>query len=291
MEKEEETVNHDSSSSSNGAGGSSGNDAHDAENWQATEGAIEFVNLSLFYDATATSASDATLKKLNLKIAAGAKVGVVGRTGAGKSSLIIALLRLALTTGEVLIDGRATWTLPLKKLRKLMSLIPQDPVLFSGTVRKNLDPFNQSDEQSLWCAIESAQLKPCIVQLGGLDAEVQEFGSNFSVGERQLICLARAILRPTSILILDEATANVDKTTDAVIQAVIREKFADCTVITIAHRLDTVIDSDMIVVMDNGRVVESGPPLTLLANDGGEFSKLYAASKQASTDGEDGSTD
>merc|ERR1712166_539239 len=115
-----------------------------------------------------------------------------------------------------------------------------------------------------------------------------EFGSNFSVGERQLICLARAILRPTSILILDEATANVDKTTDAVIQSVIRERFVDCTVITIAHRLDTVIDSDMIVVMDAGRVVESGAPEELLAIEGGDFAQLYAASKRAGKDGEDG---
>jgi len=276
----------DGSSSSNS--GSAAEDDAGGEDWQATDGAIDFINLSLFYDAEQTNHSDATLKELNLSIPGGAKVGVVGRTGAGKSSLIVALLRLALTTGEVKIDGRPTWTLPLKKLRKLMSLIPQDPVLFSGSVRKNLDPFNQSEDQSLWEAIEAAQLKPCIVQLGGLDADVQEFGSNFSVGERQLICLARAILRPTSILILDEATANVDKTTDAVIQSVIRERFVDCTVITIAHRLDTVIDSDMIVVMDAGRVVESGAPEELLAIEGGDFAQLYAASKRAGKDGEDG---
>jgi len=300
LEAEETVVNSNEKGAAAGAGAGKGEakgegkasveeeegkgEDEDAE-WKATEGAIEFCNVSLYYDSEQTGESDATLIDLNLSIPGGSKVGVVGRTGAGKSSLIIALLRLALTTGEVLIDGRATWTLPLKNLRKLMSLIPQDPVLFSGSVRKNLDPFNQSDDKALWDAIESAQLKGCIVQLGGLDAEVQEFGSNFSVGERQLICLARAILRPTSILVLDEATANVDQSTDAVIQAVIRERFAACTVITIAHRLDTVIDSDMIVVMEKGRVVEAGAPEVLLRNESGCFAELYAASKRTGKGG------
>lgn len=263
-----------------GVGGCEGVDRAPLAEWKPGKGGVEIEHLDLWYDTPDIR----RLKDVTLAIPGGSRVGVVGRTGAGKSSLIAALLRLAPTRGTVRIDGVPTCALPLDVLRRAINLIPQDPALFAGSVRKNLDPFDESDDAALWSALESAQLTRCIEALGGLTAEVTEFGSNFSVGERQLICLARAVLRPTSLLILDEATANVDSATDATIQSVIRQRFADCTVITIAHRLDTVIDSDAILVMDDGKVLEYGPPQELLASASdaeGSFKALYAASKKA----------
>ncbi|KAL0104962.1 hypothetical protein PUN28_016536 [Cardiocondyla obscurior] len=201
------------------------------------------------------------LKNLNVSIEPGWKVGVVGRTGAGKSSLISALFRLFNEglEGEIKIDGRDTSTVSLSELRNKISIIPQEPVLFSETLRYNLDPFNQYDDMKLWEVLRQVELNDVT-----LDHDIFYGGHNFSVGQRQLICLARAILRNNRLLVLDEATANIDSHTDALIQNTIRSTFKECTVITIAHRLNTIIDSDRIIVMENGSIMEFGCPYELL---------------------------
>lgn len=210
------------------------------------------------------------MKNLTFAIEAKQKVGIVGRTGAGKSSLIAALFRLAPFEGSVYIDGVNTVTIGLHELRNKVSIIPQEPVLFSGTLRKNLDPFDEYTDDVLWSALEEVELKDIVNDLPeGLSSRVMEGGSNFSVGQRQLMCLARAIIRKNTILVLDEATANVDPQTDTLIQRTIQKKFANCTVLTIAHRLNTVMDSDKILVMDAGTVVEFDHPHVLLQNRNG----------------------
>ncbi|XP_039693699.1 ATP-binding cassette sub-family C member 4 isoform X4 [Pteropus medius] len=202
-------------------------------------------------------------------------VGIVGRTGAGKSSLISALFRLSEPKGKIWIDKILTTEIGLHDLRKKMSIIPQEPVLFTGTMRKNLDPFNEHTDEELWNALKEVQLKEAIEDLPGkMDTELAESGSNFSVGQRQLVCLARAILKKNRILIIDEATANVDPRTDELIQKKIREKFAQCTVLTIAHRLNTIIDSDKIMVLDSGRLKEYDEPYVLLQNKDSLFYKM-----------------
>lgn len=235
--------------------------------WPA-EGAVRFERVSLRYFPDTTS--DCVLKELDFAIAPSEKVGIVGRTGAGKSSLINALFRLSYNEGSIVIDGRDTQSLGLHDLRKKISIIPQEPVLFSGTMRYNLDPFDEYSDEKLWSALDEVKLKQVIVDLPhGLQSRITEGGGNFSVGQRQLVCLARAILRENRVLVMDEATANVDPQTDALIQATIRDKFADCTILTIAHRLHTVIDCDKVLVMDAGRVVEFGSPYQLLSDVAG----------------------
>ncbi|KYN05541.1 Multidrug resistance-associated protein 4 [Cyphomyrmex costatus] len=212
------------------------------------------------------------LKNLNVSIEPGWKVGVVGRTGAGKSSLISALFRLFNEglEGEIKIDDRDTSTVGLSELRCKISIIPQEPVLFSESLRYNLDPFNQYDDMKLWEVLRQVELNDV-----ALDHDIFFGGHNFSVGQRQLICLARAILRNNCLLVLDEATANIDSHTDALIQDTIRSSFKECTVITIAHRLNTIIDSDRIIVMENGSIVEFGCPYELLHDKpDGYFSQM-----------------
>ncbi|XP_027249742.1 multidrug resistance-associated protein 4 isoform X3 [Cricetulus griseus] len=235
------------------------------------EGVIVFDNMNFTYSLD----GPLVLKHLTALIKSREKVGIVGRTGAGKSSLISALFRLSEPEGKIWIDKILTTEIGLHDLRKKMSIIPQEPVLFTGTMRKNLDPFNEHTDEELWNALEEVQLKEAIEDLPGkMDTELAESGSNFSVGQRQLVCLARAILKKNRILIIDEATANVDPRTDELIQQKIREKFAQCTVLTIAHRLNTIIDSDKIMVLDSGRLKEYDEPYVLLQNPESLFYKM-----------------
>ncbi|CAH1780700.1 unnamed protein product [Owenia fusiformis] len=219
------------------------------------------------------------LKNLYFCVRAQEKVGIVGSTGAGKSSLISMLFRLAEPSGKLLIDGVSITEIGLHDLRGAMAIIPQDPVLFSGTIKHNLDPFNVHSDPDLWQALEEVELKSAVDELpGGLDSEISEGGTNFSVGQRQLLCLARAVLRRNKILIIDEATANVDPRTDQLIQQTIREKFVDCTVLTIAHRLNTVMDSERIMVLHDGCIKEFDEPQELLQNENSLFSEMVKSS-------------
>ncbi|XP_060872943.1 probable multidrug resistance-associated protein lethal(2)03659 isoform X2 [Metopolophium dirhodum] len=214
-------------------------------------GQIIFKKLYLRYDLD----KPFVLKNLNINIEAAEKVGIVGRTGAGKSSLIAALFRLAFNEGNIIIDG---------------------------TMRNNLDPFDEYPDHVLWKALDEVELKDVVDDLSdGLNSKMYEGGSNFSVGQRQLVCLARAIIRNNKILVLDEATANVDPQTDSLIQNTIRNKFSKCTVLTIAHRLNTVVDSDKILVIDAGTVVEFDHPYNLLKNKDGFLYKMVEQTGQS----------
>ncbi|OAD52995.1 hypothetical protein WN48_11081 [Eufriesea mexicana] len=228
------------------------------ETWPE-EGEIKFKGVFMRYDP----AEPPVLKNLNIVIYPQEKIGIVGRTGAGKSSLISALFRLAYLDGDILIDGVNISEIGLHDLRSKISIIPQEPFLFSGSLRKNLDPFDNYSDNVLWQALEEVELKEM-----GLETHINEGGSNLSVGQRQLVCLARAVVKRNTILILDEATANVDQATDELIQRLIRTKFESCTVLTIAHRLNTVMDSDRILVMDAGNAVEFDAPHLLIQKNG-----------------------
>eukprot|EP00102_Acyrthosiphon_pisum_P020913 XP_016658123.1 PREDICTED: multidrug resistance-associated protein 4 isoform X2 [Acyrthosiphon pisum] len=234
-------------------------------------GKIVFKDFNLRY----SSDSPCVLKDINIQIQTMEKVGIVGRTGAGKSSFIGALFRLALNEGKIIIDGVDIHELELKDIRSKLSIIPQEPVLFSGTMRKNLDPFDEYPDHALWNALDEVELKDFVEDLpDGLNSKMSASGSNFSVGQRQLVCLARAIVQKNKILILDEATANVDPMTDKLIQNTIRNKFRFCTVLTIAHRLNTIMDSDKVLVMDFGKIIEFDHPYSLLKNTDGFFYKM-----------------
>ncbi|EDW77876.2 uncharacterized protein Dwil_GK24718 [Drosophila willistoni] len=237
-------------------------------------------NLSLRY--APDPQSDYVLKSINFEIKPREKVGIVGRTGAGKSSLINALFRLSYNEGAIRIDKRNTEEMGLHDLRSKISIIPQEPVLFSGTMRYNLDPFEQYDDAKLWQALEEVHLRKEVSDMpSGLQSMISEGGSNFSVGQRQLVCLARAILRENRILLMDEATANVDPQTDALIQSTIRRKFKDCTVLTIAHRLNTIMDSDKVMVLNAGQIVEFDSPYNLLTSSKSKV--FYGMVKQTGT--------
>ena len=219
------------------------------------------------------------LKGVNLTVEPHEKVGVVGRTGAGKSTMMIALFRITdLCEGSIAIDGIDLATLGLEDVRRALCIIPQDPVLFSASVRFNLDPFNEASDEDIWSVLEQVELKDAIERLPrGLDDDVQEGGSNFSVGERQLICMARALLKHPKILIMDEATASLDNETDTHLQHMIRKQFATCTGLTIAHRLNTIMDAHRVCVMDKGVVAEYDTPANLLRKEGGIFRGMVIA--------------
>jgi ABC-type multidrug transport system fused ATPase/permease subunit len=266
-----------------------------------TNGSIEFKGATLRYRPELPL----VLKGLDIIIPGGSKVGVVGRTGAGKSTLMVSLMRIVeIQDGKIFIDGIDTRTLGLATLRSSIAVIPQDPILFSGTVRSNLDPFKTHTDDVLLEVLERVGLYRAGMKktassdsLGGLstnnttttatttstrvdslDNVVSEGGTNFSVGQRQLLVIARALLRGTKIVIMDEATASIDAETDAMIQKVLQTAFTNSTCITVAHRINTIMDSDYILVMDDGKAAEFDTPTNLLSK-GGMFRDLVQAAK------------
>uniref|UniRef100_A0A8C1G2J6 ABC-type glutathione-S-conjugate transporter n=2 Tax=Cyprinus carpio TaxID=7962 RepID=A0A8C1G2J6_CYPCA len=213
---------------------------------------------------------DWALKEISLSVNEREKVGIVGRTGAGKSSLALGIFRiLEAAKGKIFIDGINIAEIGLHQLRSRITIIPQDPVLFSGSLRMNLDPFDGYTDEEVWRALELAHLKNFVSGLPDkLNHECSEGGENLSLGQRQLVCLARALLRKTKILVLDEATAAVDLETDNLIQSTIRTQFEDCTVLTIAHRLNTIMDYTRVIVMDRGHITEMDSPNNLISQRG-----------------------
>jgi len=248
-----------------------------AENWEGhapdaswpARGVMEFDAAELRYGNDLPP----VLQGFSLRIDAGETVGVVGRTGAGKSTLFSALFRFTeLSAGRIVIDGVDIATVPLTTLRQRMAIIPQDPVLFAGTLRRNLDPFGEHGDEELETCLRKAHLDHWVAR--GLETAIEEGGANLSVGERQLLCLARALLRKVRVLLMDEATASVDFETDALIHHTVKEHFAQCTVLIIAHRIGTVLGADRVVVLEKGRVGEVGRPKDLLERPHGLFQSL-----------------
>ncbi|OWZ06712.1 ABC transporter [Phytophthora megakarya] len=216
------------------------------------------------------------LKGLSFNIRNNEKIGIVGRTGAGKSSLTMALFRInELVSGRILIDGTDIATMPLRTLRSNLSIIPQSPVLFKGSLRAYMDPFDEFTDADIWSAVEKVDMKTQVSELEGqLSYELSENGENFSVGERQMLCMARALLTQSRIVVMDEATASIDHATEKKLQSMINRDFQDATVLTIAHRLATVLNSDRIMVLSDGHVVEFDSPRELVKNEKGVFYEL-----------------
>ncbi|RYH28462.1 ATP-binding cassette domain-containing protein [archaeon] len=259
-----------------------------------SSGHLVFRNVYLRYPTSPTP----VLRGVNFDLPGGKRLGVVGRTGAGKSSLVSALFRLVeLEGGQILLDNRDTSVLPLLSLRQAIGIVPQEPSLFGGTLRSNLDPFTEHSDQDIWNALRIARLEDYIRSLAQQQqqdttsplspssssnvlnsVQVAERGGNFSRGQRQLLCLARALLRPPPLLILDECTASVDAQTDALIQEAVRYGLPSSTVLCIAHRLQTVAYYDLILLLDGGEVREFGCPHSLLQNENSAFFQLCQSS-------------
>lgn len=238
-------------------------------------GAISFEKISVRYRPELPR----VLNDISLSVKAGERIGLVGRTGSGKSTLVQVLFRLLeLEQGAILIDGKNIATVSLAELRDALTMIPQEPVLFSGTIRSNLDPHDVFSDSELLDALKRVELQHFILESSeGLLSAVIEGGQNFSAGQRQLLCLAQALLKKTRILILDEATANVDPKSDQAIQNTIRREFRNATQLIIAHRLGTVMDCDRIVMLEFGRVVRHGSPRELLASGETELTQVLEA--------------
>ncbi|NXL30014.1 MRP7 protein, partial [Glaucidium brasilianum] len=247
-----------------------------AADWPS-QGLVEFQQVVLAYRAGLPNALDG----VSFTVYPGEKVGIVGRTGSGKSTLFLALFRmLELKSGRILLDGVDSQLVGLEELRSRLAIIPQDPFLFSGSIRENLDPQGKRTDAELHEVLEQCHLRDAVTQMGGLDSELGERGKSLSLGQRQLVCLARALLTQAKVLCIDEATASVDQKTDQLLQQTIRQRFADKTVLTIAHRLNTILDSDRVLVMQAGRVAELDSPTRLSQKDGSLFQHLLHSGQQ-----------
>ncbi|KAL4565466.1 hypothetical protein LXL04_029562 [Taraxacum kok-saghyz] len=246
-------------------------DNRPSRNWPTT-GRVDIQNLKIRYQPN----SPLVLQGINCVFEGGHKIGIVGRTGSGKTTLISALFRLVEPTeGRIIIDEIDITTIGLHDLRSNFGIIPQEPTLFGGSIRYNLDPLGEHSDQELWKVLEKCQLRDAIQdKKEGLDSLVVQDGSNWSLGQRQLFCLGRALLKRRKILVLDEATASIDNATDTIIQKTIREEFHDCTVITVAHRIPTVIDCSMVLVMKDGKVMEYEKPTKLMNEPDSLFAQL-----------------
>jgi len=239
------------------------------DNWPL-HGTVEFKNVSASY----TPGGNPVIRNLNMSIKAGEKIGICGRSGSGKSSLITTLFRMLEISEEsmITIDGIDITSIPRDTVRSRLNAIPQEPFFVKGTVRSNADPFRQHTDAAIIVAIQKVHLWDLVRNKGGLDTELDsEF---FSHGQRQLFCLARAILRKSKMVILDEATSNVDSKSDELMQKVIREEFKACTIIAVAHRLDTILDFDKIALLGAGELKEFDTPRALLARPSA-FKELY----------------
>jgi ATP-binding cassette, subfamily C (CFTR/MRP), member 1 len=252
--------------------GTGPNDTHAPSPHWPSAGRVEFRGASLRY----RDGLPLVLKHLTVCVEAGHKIGIVGRTGSGKSTIMLALFRMVeLAEGSITFDDVDIATLNTKDLRNKITIIPQDPMLFQGTVRSNLDPFLQATDDDVWRVLDTVGISERVKRDGeGLSCAVAEKGANFSVGQRQLLCLARALLKNCKILLLDEATASVDFEADALIQRTLRTAFKECTVLTIAHRLATVIDSDRIMLMEHGVLKEYDSPANLVRSDASLFNAM-----------------
>ncbi|XP_072179239.1 ATP-binding cassette sub-family C member 9-like [Diadema setosum] len=242
-----------------------------------SRGKIEIMDLSVRY----AEGLDPVLHDVTFTVEGMEKLGICGRTGSGKSSLTLALFRMIDTfQGSIVIDGIDIATVPLRTLRQRLSIIPQDSVLFTGSIRSNLDPTGTKTDREIWYALETAQLKDVVSNIPlGLDYTVTEGGENFSVGQRQLFCLARAFLRNSKIVVMDEATASIDHETDGIIQDVVADVFENQTVLTIAHRVGTILNSDTILTLKDGRIAEFDAPSNLLDRHDSIFASLVKAGK------------
>ncbi|XP_064461285.1 ATP-binding cassette sub-family C member 9-like [Ornithodoros turicata] len=243
---------------------------HVDSDWPAN-GEVLFDKVSIRYDEV----QEPVLKEVTLFIKDGEKVGICGRTGSGKSSLVMGLFKMVpISEGRILVDGIDIARVPHETLRSHLSIIPQEPVMFSGTIRENLDPKRIFKNEELWVALEEAQLKEVVIAAGGLDGAVTDEGSNFSNGQRQLFCLARSLLRPSKLLVLDEATSSLDAQLDKLLQKMILKTWKESTILAIAHRVTSLLKFDRVLVLDAGRIVEDGSPSELRKRDGSLFSNL-----------------
>ena len=243
-------------------------------NWPS-KGTIKFENYSVKYRPN----TEIVLKKLNFEIGSNEKVGVVGRTGSGKSTICLCLFRiLEPLEGTIYIDNEDITKIGLDILRKNLTIIPQDPCLMEGSLRYNIDPFDLKEDEEIISILKKIGFEYTETDEQILNRKIEQGGSNLSVGEKQLICIARAILRKTKIVVMDEATANIDMKTEEKIQKALQYVLNDSTVITVAHRIKTIIDYDKILVLDNGKIIEFDTPQNLLKQEKSLFYELYSKS-------------